>query len=65
MSKILNIMLIMFTILTISGCAAKAKIVNGEIILTCLGSCEAKFENGAEIKKGIITIPSGIVRVNP
>ena len=40
------------------GCAAKAKIVNGEIILKCLGSCEAKFKDGTKIKKSIVTFPN-------
>jgi len=61
MKEILLILYIFFSM----GCGAKAKIVDGVIMLNCLGSCEVKFENGAEMKKGIITIPSGIVRVNP
>jgi len=39
------------------GCAAKAQIVDGVIILKCFGSCEAEFKDGTKIKKGILTFP--------
>ena len=58
-----QILLCSIAVVVLSGCAAKAKIVDGEIILKCIGACEAEFKDGEKIKKGLISFPP--IRVNP
>lgn len=65
MSKNLNILLTMFIIFTVLGCAAKANKTKTTATLNCMGSCEVEFPDGTKMKKGIVTFPNISPKIMP
>lgn len=65
MIKFLNAVCIMFIIFTISGCGMTMREnPDGSFTLSGFGSGEGEIEGKAKIKKGLVAIPNGLIRVN-